>query len=75
MNFLEEKIMKDGVIREGNVLKVDKFLNHQMDVEVIDWIGKEFFNRFQNKGVTRILTIEASGIALAFATASFPLDA
>ena len=71
MNFLEEKILKDGVVREGNVLKVDKFLNHQMDVKVIDWIGKEFFNRFNNKGVTKILTIEASGIALAFAAARY----
>ena len=71
MNFLEEKILKDGVVREGNVLKVDKFLNHQMDVKLIDWIGKEFFNRFNNKGVTKILTIEASGIALAFAAARY----
>ena len=71
MNFLEEKIMKDGVVREGNVLKVDKFLNHQMDVDVIDWIGREFFNRFKDKGITRILTIESSGIALAFATARY----
>ena len=69
MNFLEEKILTSGVIREGNVLKVDSFLNHQMDVSVIDEIGKEFYNRFKDKNITRILTIEASGIALAYATA------
>lgn len=71
MNFLEERILKDGVIRKGNVLKVDKFLNHQMDVSLIDEIGKEFFHRFQDCGITRILTIEASGIALACATARY----
>ena len=69
MNFLQEKILSSGVIREGNVLKVDSFLNHQMDVSVIDEIGKEFYNRFKDKNITRILTIEASGIALAYATA------
>ena len=71
MNFLEEKILKDGVIREGNVLKVDSFLNHQMDVEIIDQIGKTFYDRFENKGVTRIVTIESSGIALGYATAKY----
>ena len=71
MNYLEEKIQKDGIVKEGNVLKVDSFLNHQMDVCVIDWIGKEFFNRFKDKNITRILTIEASGIALAYATARY----
>lgn len=71
MNFLEEKILKDGVIKEGNVLKVDSFLNHQMDFMVIDEIGKEFYKRFKDKNITRILTIEASGIALAYAAARY----
>ena len=71
MNFLEEKILSDGIVREGNVLKVDSFLNHQMDVEVIDQIGKTFYSRFKDKNVTRILTIEASGIALGSATAQY----
>ena len=69
MNFLEQKILKDGIVREGNVLKVDSFLNHQMDVTTIDQIGKELYNKFKGKGITRVLTIEASGIALAYATA------
>ena len=71
MNFLEERILKDGIVKEGNVLKVDNFLNHQMDAELIDQIGKEFFKRFKDKNITRILTIEASGIALAFAAARY----
>ena len=71
MNFLEQKILKDGVVRAGNVLKVDSFLNHQMDVSVIDEIGNEFYNRFKDKNITRILTIEASGIALAYSTARY----
>ena len=71
MNFLEQKILKDGIVREGNVLKVDSFLNHQMDVEVIDQIGKTFYERFKDKGITRIITIESSGIALGFATARY----
>ena len=69
MNFLEERIIKDGIIREGNVLKVDSFLNHQMDVSLIDEMGKEFHKRFKDSGITRILTIEASGIAIAYAVA------
>ena len=69
MNFLEERILRDGIVREGNVLKVDSFLNHQMDVALLDEIGREFFRRFQGLGITKILTIEASGIALAYATA------
>ena len=71
MNFLEERIIKDGIIREGNVLKVDSFLNHQMDVSLIDEIGKEFYERFKDSGITRILTIEASGIAIAYAAARY----
>ena len=71
MNFLEERILKDGVLREGNVVKVDSFLNHQMDVSLIDQLGKEFFERFKDKGVNRILTIESSGIAIAYASARY----
>ena len=71
MNFLEERIAKDGIVKEGNVLKVDSFLNHQMDVGVIDEIGKTFYERFKDKGVNRIVTIEASGIALGYATAKY----
>lgn len=69
MNFLEERILKDGVVKEGNVLKVDSFLNHQMDVRLIDEIGEEFYRRFKHKKITKILTIEASGIAIAYAVA------
>ena len=69
MNFLEERILKDGVVKAGNVLKVDSFLNHQMDVELFDKIGEEFKNRFSNKKINKILTIEASGIGIAVAVA------
>ena len=69
MNFLEERILKDGVVKEGNVLKVDSFLNHQMDVALIDEIGEEFYKRFKNKPISKVLTIEASGIAIAYAVA------
>ncbi len=69
MNFLEERIVKDGIIKKGNVLKVDSFLNHQMDVALLDEIGKEFYRRFSDKKITKILTIEASGIAIAYAVA------
>jgi xanthine phosphoribosyltransferase len=65
MNFLEERILRDGVVKEGNVLKVDSFLNHQMDVELLDMMGKEFYDRFKDRPVTKVLTIEASGIAIA----------
>lgn len=71
MNFLEEKICKDGIVRAGNVLKVDAFLNHQLDVELLDKMGEEFFRRFQNKSVNKILTIESSGIAIACAAARY----
>ena len=71
MNFLEERILRDGEIKEGNVLKVDSFLNHQMDVALIDEIGQEFYRRFSGLGVNKILTIEASGIALACAAARY----
>ena len=65
MNFLEERIMKDGVVKPGNVLKVDSFLNHQMDISLMEQIGKEFHRRFADKKVTKVLTIEASGIGMA----------
>lgn len=71
MNFLEERILKDGVVKEGNILKVDSFLNHQMDVGLLDEIGREFYRRFQDLGITKVLTIEASGIAIAVATARY----
>ncbi len=69
MNCLEERIAKDGVVKEGNVLKVDSFLNHQMDIALMNEIGKEFYARFQDKPINKILTIEASGIAIAYAVA------
>ena len=65
MNFLEERIVKDGVVKSGNVLKVDSFLNHQMDTILMEEIGREFKRRFGHKPITKILTIEASGIAIA----------
>ena len=65
MNFLEERIAKDGIVKEGNVLKVDSFLNHQMDIELIDRMGAEFKSRFAAKPINKILTIEASGIGIA----------
>ena len=69
MNFLEERILKDGVVKEGNVLKVDSFLNHQMDITLMDEIGREFHRRFSELHVTKVLTIESSGIAIAYAVA------
>ena len=69
MKLLEERIRKDGIIKEGNVLKVDRFLNHQMDIELFQEIGKEFKRRFEGKEINKILTIEASGIGIACITA------
>ena len=69
MNFLEQRILRDGVVKPGNVLKVDSFLNHQMDISLLDRIGKEFFQRFSGKKITKVLTIEASGIAIAYPVA------
>ncbi len=69
MNCLEERILRDGIVKEGNVLKVDSFLNHQMDIALMNEIGKEFYRRFQGKNITKVLTIEASGIAIAYAVA------
>lgn len=65
MNFLEEKIISDGVIKEGNILKVDNFLNHQIDIDIMRQVAYEFKRRFWGKTVTKVLTIEASGIAIA----------
>ena len=65
MNFLEERIVKDGIVKPGNVLKVDSFLNHQMDIALMEEIGREFHRRFADQKVTKVLTIEASGIGIA----------
>ena len=69
MNFVEERIVKDGVVRPKGVLKVDAFLNHQMDMEFLDAIAREFTKRFAGTPITKVLTIEASGIAIAAAVA------
>ncbi len=65
MNFLEERIIKDGKVKPNNVLKVDSFLNHQMDISLMEEIGREFHRRFSDKQITKVLTIEASGIGIA----------
>lgn len=65
MNCLEERIARDGIVKEGNVLKVDSFLNHQMDITLFNEMGKEWKRRFEGKSFTKILTIEASGIGIA----------
>ena len=65
INFLEERIVRDGVVKAGNILKVDSFLNHQMDVRLFRQMGEEFKRRFANKPINKILTIEASGIGIA----------
>ncbi len=65
MNFLEERIAKDGIVKEGNILKVDSFLNHQMDIDLFNQMGEEFKRRFDGKPINKILTIEASGIGIA----------
>lgn len=65
MNFLEERIIKDGVVKPGNVLKVDSFLNHQIDIDLYQKMGQEFKERFKNENINKILTIEASGIGIA----------
>lgn len=65
MNFLEERILKDGIVKEGNVLKVDSFLNHQMDIALFEEMGKEWEKRFAGKTINKIVTIEASGIGIA----------
>ena len=69
MNFLEERILQDGVVKPGNVLKVDSFLNHRIDVALVDEMAREFKRRFADRPITKVLTIEASGIAIACAVA------
>ena len=69
MKLLEDKILKEGKVYPGEVLKVDSFVNHQIDVPFISELGKEFYRRFKNEGVNKILTIEASGIGIASLTA------
>ena len=71
MHLLKERILKDGTVKPGNVLKVDSFLNHQMDIELINEIGKEFRRRFPSDNITKILTIEASGIGIACIAAQY----
>ena len=65
INCLEERILKDGVVKEGNILKVDSFLNHQMDIDLFNEMGKEWKKRFEGKTINKVLTIEASGIGIA----------
>ena len=69
MKALEQKILKEGKIYEGDILKVDGFLNHRIDVEFLNEIGKEFFSLYRDRGINKILTIEASGIGIACVTA------
>lgn len=69
MNFLEERIVTEGVIKPGNVLKVDSFLNHQLDIALLDEMAREFVRRFAGKTITKVLTIESSGIAIACSVA------
>lgn len=71
MKLLEDRILKDGKVFPGNVLKVDRFLNHQVDVELLNEIGKEFYRLFGNSGVNKIFTIEASGIGIACIVAQY----
>ncbi len=71
MKLLEERIQKDGVVKAGNVLKVDSFLNHQMDIALFNAMGKEFYRLFADAGVNKIMTIEASGIGIACIAAQY----
>lgn len=71
MQLLKDRIRKDGIVKEGNVLKVDSFLNHQMDIALFNEIGREFKRRFSEKHITKILTIEASGIGIACVAAQY----
>lgn len=71
MKALKERIVKDGKIREGNVLKVDSFLNHQLDIALFEQMGEEFKRRFEGEEINKILTIEASGIAIACIAARY----
>ena len=69
MNFIEERICKDGIVKPGGVLKVDSFLNHQMDMDFLDAIAREFKERFADRKITKVVTIEISGIAIACSVA------
>ena len=71
MSFLEERILRDGIVKEGNVLKVDSFLNHQMDISLFEQMGEEFKKRFAGKEINKIVTIEASGIGIACVVAKY----
>lgn len=71
MELLKEKILREGRVLRGDILKVDSFLNHQLDIELLNEVGREFKKRFQDKDVTKILTIEASGIAVAVIAAQY----
>lgn len=71
MDLLKERILRDGTVRPGNILKVDSFLNHQMDIDLLNEIGKEFYRIFGQENITRILTIEASGIGIACIAAQY----
>lgn len=71
MKLLEERILRDGKIGAGNVLKVDSFVNHQIDVPFISRLGEEFYRLYKDEGITKILTIEASGIGIACLTAAY----
>lgn len=71
MQLLKDRIRRDGIVKAGNVLKVDSFLNHQMDIELFNEIGKEFKRLFEKEHITKILTIEASGIGIACIVAQY----
>lgn len=71
MELLEERIRRDGTVKAGNVLKVDSFLNHQIDIDLLNELGKEFRKRFADKNINKILTIEASGIGIACIAAQY----
>lgn len=69
MNFLQERILRDGIVKPGNILKVDSFLNHQMDIDLLEAIGAEFHRRYADRPITKVLTIETSGIGIAYPVA------
>jgi len=71
MKLLEDRILKDGIVKEGNVLKVDSFLNHQMDIDLFNEMGKEWKRLFEKEKINKILTIEASGIGIAAVAAQY----
>ena len=69
MNFLQQRILSEGVVKPGHILKVDSFLNHQLDMALIDEVGREFHTRFADNPITKVLTIESSGIPIACSVA------